>query len=158
MKNLTITWFVLTLMSCSGNQESEQEVLEKNRLDIKTELQLIEETRSNVVLAIKEARYQDISQWVTPDAKTVRPGGPNFDEMFTLGRERGIFPYDSIEMTPIETYIMNDTMAYDWGSSKTYYTDAEGQQIELKNSFLVILKKIDGRWKLHREVASSVLE
>ena len=49
-------------------------------------------------------------------------------------------------------------MAYDWGSSKTYYTNKEGEKIELRNSFLAILKKIDGEWKLHREVASSVIE
>ncbi len=147
----------LLLISCNGknNQTVTNSTME---IDIQAELKSIEETRSSVILAIKEGRYQDIGQWVTPNAKTIRPGGPSFDEMFTLGRERGIFPYDSIIMTPTETYIMNDSMAYDWGSSRTYYTNEEGKQIELRNSFLVILKKIDGKWKLHREVASSVLE
>lgn len=123
-----------------------------------TELAQIEELRSAVILAIKEGRYEDIGQFVTADAKTVRAGGSGFDEMFALGKERGIFPYDSISMMPTETLIMNDSMAYDWGSSKTYYTNKIGKQIELNNSFLVILKKDNGKWKLHREVASSMLE
>nr|WP_299339943.1 nuclear transport factor 2 family protein [Allomuricauda sp.] len=158
MKNLTIACIALILISCNGENKTNPKAHEENVIDIPAELQLLEETRSNMVLALKEGRYQDISKWVTLDAKTVRPGGPDFDKMFALGKERGIFPYDSIKMTPTETYIMNDSMAYDWGSSKTYYTNEEGEQVELNNSFLVILKKVDGTWKLHREVASSVLE
>lgn len=149
----------LILISCNGQRnDSVLKTTAENKINIESELKLIEETRSKFSLAIKEGRYHDLGQWLTPDAKTVRPGGPGFDAMFALGKERGKFPYDSIIMSPTETHLLNDSMAYDWGSSRTYYTDKEGKHIELKNSFLVILKKIDGKWKLHREVASSVLE
>ncbi|NNL01733.1 MAG: hypothetical protein HKP39_05615, partial [Eudoraea sp.] len=47
-------------------------------------------------------------------------------------------------------------IAYDFGVSRVYYTNSEGNVVELKDSFLVILKKDkDGTWRLHREVASS---
>lgn len=144
-------------MSCTGNQTKSNPV-SPPEIDIEKELEGIEDLRSNFVLALKEGRYEDIGKLVTADAKTIRAGGSGFDEMFALGNERGMFPYDSIIMTPTETQIMNDSMAYDWGSSKTYYTNKEGEKIELRNSFLAILKKIDGEWKLHREVASSVIE
>ncbi|MEX0997441.1 MAG: hypothetical protein WDZ45_10365 [Flavobacteriaceae bacterium] len=40
------------------------------------------------------------------------------------------------------------------------YTKPDGESIELSDTFLVILKKDknDVNWKLHREVASAVLE
>ncbi len=157
MKHLLLAIIFFSLLSCTSDRTNTnpQSI---TKIDFEKELAAIEQVRSQVSLALKEGRYQDIGQWVTPDAKTIRPGGLGFDEMFALGKERGRFPYDSILMTPTETYIMNDSMAYDWGSSRTYYTDKEGKQVELRNSFLVILKKVDGGWKLHREVASSVLE
>jgi hypothetical protein len=157
MKNLMLTIIIITLLSCTGNQTKSNPV-SPPEIDIEKELEGIEDLRSNFVLALKEGRYEDIGKLVTADAKTIRAGGSGFDEMFALGNERGMFPYDSIIMTPTETQIMNDSMAYDWGSSKTYYTNKEGEKIELRNSFLAILKKIDGEWKLHREVASSVIE
>lgn len=147
----------MSVLSCGGEQTN-LELASTPKINVEKELEEIEKLRSNFSLALKEGRFEDMGKWVTKSAKTIRAGGPGFDEMFELGKERGTFPYDSIIMTPTETHIMNDSMAYDWGSSLTYYTNKEGQQIELRNSFLVILKKEGGEWKLYREVASSVLE
>lgn len=157
MKNSLILAFIFSLISCTG-ERTDSSASSATTIDFEKELAGIEATRSNFILAIKEGRYQDIGQWVTSDVKTIRAGGSGWDNMFALGKDRGRFPYDSIVMNPTETYIMNDSMAYDWGSSKTYYTNENGEQVELRNSFLVIMKKVDGEWKLHREVASSVLE
>jgi hypothetical protein len=157
MKHLLLASIIFILTSCS-TETVQNDTTADAAINSEEELAAIEQVRAKVMLAIKEGRYQDIGPLVTADAKTIRPGGPGFDEMFALGKERGMFPYDSIFMTPTETFILNDSMAYDWGSSKTYYTNKEGEQVELRNSFLVILKKVDGEWKLHREVASSVLE
>lgn len=157
MKNLVLASAFIFLLSCSIEQTNDKQVA-LPKIDMERELAGIEKLRSRFISALKEGRYEDIGALVTPDVKTIRAGGAGFDEMFALGQERGTFPYDSIIMTPTETYILNDSMAYDWGSSKTYYTNEEGRQIELRNSFLTILKKVDGEWKLHREVASSILE
>ena len=159
MKYAIFPLVIILLFAC--NNANEQNKLAEpitNNIDMKKELAAIEEVRANFSLAIKEGRYEDIGQWVTSDVKTVRPGGDEWDNMFALGKERGRFPYDSIIMTPTETYIMNDTMAYDWGTSSVYYTNGEGNQIELKDAFLVIMKKENGEWKLYREVGSSFVE
>ena len=60
-------------------------------------------------------------------------------------------------MRPKETIIVSDSVAYDFGTSSTYYTNENGESIELTATFLAILKKDrnDGKWKLHREVANT---
>jgi len=72
----------------------------------------------------------------------------------------GQFSYDSIRMQPIETVIVSDTVAYDFGTSSVFYTNENGEPVELEDTFLVILKKDkkDGKWRIHREVASAVVE
>ena len=63
-------------------------------------------------------------------------------------------------MSPEETVIVSDSIAYDYGTSKVYYTNDKGESVELQDTFLVIMKKDknDGVWRLHREVASSIVE
>lgn len=58
-------------------------------------------------------------------------------------------------MNPKETVIVSDSVAYDYGTSQVFYTNENGEEVMLTNSFLVIMKKVqDGNWRLHREVAS----
>ncbi len=47
-----------------------------------------------------------------------------------------------------------------FGTSSVYYTNENGEPVELEDTFLVILKKdkTDGKWRIHREVASAVVE
>lgn len=144
--------FILStlLVACYG-----QRAQEKPKTDIKAELAKIEETRNGFMLALKEQRYQDIANFAMPDIESTGPDTEKWWEMRRLGKERGAFPYDSIIMYPKETLILNDTMAYDYGTSSTYYTNEEGEQVELRDTFIVILKKdTDGVWKMYREVAS----
>ena len=60
-------------------------------------------------------------------------------------------------MRPEETIIVSDSVAYDFGTSSVYYTNGDGKPVEIEDTFLAILKKDkeDGRWKLHREVATT---
>ena len=62
-------------------------------------------------------------------------------------------------MKPIETVIVSDSIAYDFGTRKTYYTNEKGKVIELQDTYLAILKKgKDNIWKMHRDVASGLVE
>lgn len=159
MKYLFFPLALIFLAACNNAKEPVNlDEGATNDIDMEKELAGIDQVRTNFARILKEGRYEDMGQLVSSEVKTVRPGGSDWDTMFALGKERGRFPYDSIIMTPTETYIMNDTMAYDWGSSKVYYTNVEGETVELRNSFLVILKKENGAWKLHREVGSSFVE
>ncbi len=146
------------ILLCSCKHENKPVTDFTQKLDLEKELAEIENLRDGFSLTLKEGRYEDMGKWISSDAKIVGPGGAEWNKMFELGRERGKFPYDSIIMKPTETHIMNDSMAYDWGTSLVYYTDEEGKTIELRNSFLVILKKENGEWKLHREVGSSTVD
>ena len=60
-------------------------------------------------------------------------------------------------MQPKETIIVSDSVAYDFGTSSVYYTNEQGEPVEIQDTFLAILKKDknDGKWKLHREVATT---
>ena len=122
------------------------------------DLQGIEETRAGFISAIDEGRYQGLANYTTPDINMVPPGSQDWLAMYRLSGERGAFPYDSIRMTPVETVIVSDDTAYDFGHSKVYYTDEDGNVVKLQNSYLAILKKdTSGKWRLHREVASATV-
>ena len=162
MKNLLLIFLTLILISCNEKtNQSNIESTNEDKIDIQAELESIEETRTAFQLAIKEKRYGDLKQYATSDFKAVSPGSEDWLEYKRI-REKpmGQFSYDSIRMRPQETIIASDTIAYDFGTSSVYYTNAEGEPIELKDTFLVILKKDknDGKWKIHREVASAIVE
>lgn len=162
MKKLSFLLFAFAIIGCNENQSvTEEPVQESNSIDLKAELNSIEETRSAFQKAIKEKRYADLRQYATADMKGVSPGSEDWlDYKRIREKPMGQFSYDSIRMKPQETVIVSDSVAYDFGTSTVYYTNAEGESIELKDTFLVILKKDkkDGVWKMHREVASAVVE
>jgi ketosteroid isomerase-like protein len=162
MKNLILFLLTFTLISCiRKTDKAELEPQPTTNIDIQTELESIEQTRAAFQLAIKEKRYSDLSQFITSDMKSVSPGSEDWLEYKRI-REKpmGQFSYDSIRMRPQETIIVSDTVAYDFGTSSVYYTNAEGKSVELTDTFLVILKrdKKDGKWRVHREVASAIVE
>lgn len=147
----------LPLLGCEGQRAP---AATSPRLDVERELAAIEETRAAFSAALKARRPQDLRGLVTPDARTVGPGAPDWDLMRELGANRGSpFPYDSIAMRPIETVVVNDTIAWDFGTSSVYFTNEQGEVQELQDTFLAILRKgADGVWRLHREVASARVE
>lgn len=150
MKNLAFILLCLLAFGCSSEQST------KSKLNISAELAGIEQTRNSFQSALKEKNYDIIRGLVTKDVITISPGSEDWNTMYKKNQERGPFPYDSIIMNPSETVIVSDSIAYDFGVSKVYYTDSIGNVVELKDSFLAILKKEeDGIWRLHREVASS---
>lgn len=144
------------LFSCKPEGDSKESISDSHSIDIQAELAGIEETRQAFMKAVKENDVEKIIQLSTPDVLTIAPGSDGWKDMYAVSKKQGPFPYDSILMTPKETVIVSDSVAYDLGNSMVYYTDAEGKVVELKDTFLAILKRgKDGVWRLHREVASS---
>ncbi|WP_299365425.1 hypothetical protein [Winogradskyella sp.] len=158
MKNL-IFLLALILLSCNEkSKESHSEPSKTKALDIEAELASIEKTRAGFQLAIKEKRYSDLKNYSTKDIISLTPICGTWEEYKQLRDEPvGSFSYDSLIMKPKETIIVSDSVAYDFGTSSMYYTNAEGEPVEIKDTFLAILKKDknDGKWKLHREVATT---
>ncbi|MBO6881055.1 hypothetical protein [Winogradskyella sp.] len=132
--------------------------MDENKIDYQAELASIEETRAGFQLAIKEKRYADLRNFSTREIISLTPICGTWEEYKRLRNEPvGSFSYDSLVMKPTETIIVSDSVAYDFGTSSVYYTNEKGEPIEIEDTFLAILKKdkSDGKWKLHREVATT---
>ena len=156
MKVFAFIFCCFLLTSCQEIAQNNEDSSDKANMNI--ELEAIESTRNSFIQAIDEKRYQDLSNLTTEDIIQVAPNDSEWNTMYRLRGELGLFPYDSIRMDPIETVILNDSMAYDFGVSTVYYADSLGQTHQLKDTFLAIMKKDSlGKWRLHREVASSRL-
>lgn len=149
----------LFLISCNEkNSQSEIKSTDVKEIDIQAELASIEETRKGFQLAIKEKRYADLRNFGTKDIISLTPICGTWEEYKRLRNEPvGSFSYDSLIMKPKETIIVSDSIAYDFGTSSVYYTNEQGEPVEIEDTFLAILKKdkSDGKWKLHREVATT---
>ena len=152
----------LIIFTACNNHESKpkdkNEITIENELDIEAELKSIEELRSGFELAIKEKRYGDLKMFGTKDIISLTPICGEWEQYKTQrSNPNELFSYDSLIMSPKETIIVSDSVAYDFGTSSVYYTNKEGQAIEITDTFLAILKKDkrDGKWKLHREVATT---
>ncbi len=140
--------FVLAIILVAGCQTES--------IDYEKEYAAIEESRAGFEQAIAEGRWSDLGDLSAEGIITVGAGSADYAKMYELGQNRGTFPYDSIKMHPVETIIVNDTLAYDFGYSEIFYTDENGNTVKLDNSFLAIIKKEeDGVWRLFREVMST---
>ena len=159
MKNLRLFLVTIFLISCNEkNKQTEIKSMDETKIDIQAELASIEETRAGFQLAIKEKRYADLRNYGTKDIISLTPICGTWEEYKRLRNEPvGSFSYDSLIMKPKETIIVSDSIAYDFGTSSVYYTNEQGEPIEIEDTFLAILKKdkSDGKWKLHREVATT---
>jgi len=161
MKNTMLLFLlVLTLVSCV--EKRDKVVIEPPRtpkIDVEAELAKIEQVRKSFEQTVKEKRYGDLGKFTTEDMISIGPGSEDWIAYRKLREKHGNkFRYDSIKMNPKETVILSDTMAYDFGVSSVFYTDENGTVHEMEDTFMVIMKKDkDGEWKLHRELASSLV-
>lgn len=157
MRNLILLLVAINVCSCNDTS-NETELHNENKIDIQAELESIEQTREGFELAIKEKRYSDLKDYATSDVISLTPICGEWEEYKRLiENPNNLFSYDSLVMRPEETIIVSDSIAYDFGTSSVYYTNEEGKPVEITDTFLAILKKDkkDGRWKLHREVATT---
>ncbi|MBN7816287.1 Cif family virulence factor [Algoriphagus pacificus] len=148
---------MIFLFSC---QAPVQEQEAKPTLDISAELKKIELLRTEFQNTVKERRYDDLRKFATSDMISIGPGSEDWKAYRKLREENGNkFRYDSMIMKPIETKIISDSMAYDFGVSSIYYTDENGEVHELRDTFLLLLKRTeDGDWKMFRELASATVK
>ena len=128
----------VTLMLSCQNEKSEPASIstEPQKMDIQAEQDSIEETRNGFQLAIKENRFADLQNYATNNVKSLTPDCGPWAAFKNLRAEpTGKFQYDSLVMRPRETIIVSDSVAYDFGMSSTYYTDENGQSVELTATF-----------------------
>ena len=157
MKYLLPLILFFALVSCNTEVKENQN---EPTINIAQELEKIDQMRKSFEKTVKERRYEDLGQFVTKDMISIGPGSEDWKAYRALKEKHGNkFRYDSIKMNPKETVIVSDTVAYDFGVSSMFYTDETGTVHELKDTFLVLLKKNkEGEWKLFRELASANVE
>jgi ketosteroid isomerase-like protein len=145
------------LLSC--DEKNSNSSLQKNSIDYEMMLRTIDEFHNSYELAIKENRLDDLDNLYATDSKVIPPGGDEWNDLLKLAEERDIIvAYDSMLINIVETKILNDSTAYDWGTSLIYFTDREGKTQKIDDSFFVILKKRKGQWKIFRELSSAFVE
>ena len=128
-------------------------------VDIKSEYDNIEASRTLFTQSLKSKDYLPLMKCVTKNFISINPGTVPWKVINEMFEKRGGIPYDSVQMKPIETVIVSDSIAYDFGTRKTYYTNEQGKVVELQDTYLAILKKgKDNIWKMHRDVASGLVE
>lgn len=162
MKKLMLLMVTVFFASClETNRTDDIKTEDAPKINIDQELTSIEQARNAFQKAFKEKRYADLSNFIMVGFKGVSPGSEDWMAYNKLSKNpTGQFSIDSIVMRPRETAVVSDSMAYDFGTSSVYYKNEDGQLIELKNSYLTLLKKdkMDGKWKLFRDVSSSLVE
>ncbi|MCS5490192.1 YybH family protein [Algoriphagus limi] len=161
MKRVLIILMGVIAFSC-GEEPNDEQINDAQipSFDVEAELEAIERSRAQFLLAFKEKRYSELSQFTTSDMIGVNPGTEDWQEYLQLMRNpSGQFSIDSIQMRPKRTVVVSDSVAYDYGTSTLFYTNSEGENIALDYTFLVIMKKdkVDGRWKIHLDVSSGLV-
>lgn len=101
--------------------------------------------------------FETMGNLLADGAVMVGPGGPQWDAL----RAESEFPWPpgvALEMTPIETVVLNEEWAYVFGTSTATYTpEGTTEPQTLRDTHLVLLRKTEAGWKLYREVASPAL-
>lgn len=122
-----------------------------------SELYQVNLLRSNFQKYVRTKQWDSLRTTLSTNAKIIPPGSETWKFIWSKAGPEWPIPYDSIRIDPIETVRLNDSMVYDWGRSTVYYTDENDSSQTVQNSYLVLLKKENGKWTLYREVASATV-
>ena len=116
----------------------------------------IDAVRDRFMQAMANADFAALAQIASEDTIMIPPGSEQHLEMLAAAGE-GLAPGFRIDITPIETVFISDEWAYERGTSvQSWQPEGASNRIELPNSYLILLRKIDGEWKPYREVASAL--
>lgn len=147
---------IMLITGCQTKEQNQGQMEKGTAIDTTAILSAIDSLRSNYQTAVNNGNYEKLSGLVTKDAKMVQPGTSEWDAMRKAAE--GPFPKGAtIDIRPMETHVMSKDWAYDMGSSTISYTpEGADDSKTLTDTYLVILKRTDDGWKVHREVASAM--
>ena len=116
----------------------------------------IDELRGEFQRAIAEQDFAALGQMMHPEAIQVMPASAEWLAMNEVKGDAPFAPQYTITITPIETRIINNEWAYDFGNSVSTYVPEEGAEpIRVRDTYLLLLRNTGDGWKLYREVASA---
>lgn len=98
--------------------------------------------------------FETMGSMLADGAVMVGPGGPPWDSL----RAASEYPWPpgaTLDITPIETVVLSEEWAYDFGTSTATYTPEGASEVRtLRDTYLLLLRNTEDGWKLYREVAS----
>lgn len=93
---------------------------------------------------------------IAEGAVMVPPAGNGWNEMLAAGGDAPYPAGSSIEITPIETVVIDGEWAYEMGTSVfTWTPEGADEPVELRDTYLILLRNQGDGWKIWREVASA---
>ena len=152
MNLLLLIITLTTLIACSGPSDG----MQSNAFDREAATDEINVVRSQFEKAIADGDMTALGALVFPSTIMIQPGSADWKAMQNLAAGAPFASGATIEITPIETVIMSAEWAYDFGASVVRYPDpSTGDEIVLRDTYLLLLKNEGDGWKPYREVASA---
>ncbi|PQA85593.1 nuclear transport factor 2 family protein [Hyphococcus luteus] len=149
-KGLFLLGAAALLAACAEQPATEPSV------DHEAAIAEIDALRSGFERAVAEGDMAALGALVTPEAIMLQPGSADWKAMQALAAGAPFPPGAEIRITPFETKIVNATWAFERGASLVAYADpASGDEIVLRDAYLLIFRNDGEGWRLHREVASA---
>ena len=108
------------------------------------------------VAAMAASDFAALAEIVDPDAVMIGAGSAGHLEMYAAAGE-GLAPEYRIEISPQEFVMMDQEWAFERGTTiQSWQPEGAEERVEVRNSYLLILRNSDGQWKPYREVASAL--
>jgi len=143
-----------SLLAC---QPQEQQPGQPAAVDTAAVIAVIDSMRTLYEHAVATGDFETMGRMLADEAVMVGPGGAQWDSL----RAASEYPWPpgaTLDITPIETVILSDEWAYEFGTSTATYTpEAANGPRTLRDTYLLLLRNTEQGWKLYREVASPAL-
>lgn len=115
----------------------------------------IDTLRNAYEQAVATGNFSNMGAMLAEGAVMVPPGGAQWDSLFASS-DLPWPPGATIDITPIETRVLNHQWAYEFGNAVVKYTPKGATAAQsLKDTYLIIFHNTGDGWKVFREVASS---
>lgn len=150
-------WPILAVVTLSACQPREEQVRSGAAVDTGGVIAIIDSMRTLYEQSVARGDFETMSGMLADGAVMVGPGGPSWDSL----RAASPYPWPpgaTLEITPLETVVLSEEWAYDFGTSMATYTPpGASERRTLRDTYLLLLRNTEDGWKLYREVASPSL-
>jgi hypothetical protein len=147
-------WAILGAVVLSACQPREEQLRPTASVDTAGVIATIDSMRSLFERSVAGGDFDTMFGMLAEGALMVGPGGPSWDSL----RAASPYPWPpgaTLEMRPIETVVLSEQWAYDFGTSTATYTPpGSTERRTLRDTYLLLLRNTEDGWKIYREVAS----
>lgn len=145
---------MVALVSLSACQPREQQSAHDAAVDTAAVVAIIDTMRALYEEAVATGDLEAMGSILADGAVMVGPGGPAWDSL----RAASPYPWPpgaTLDITPIETVVLSQEWAYEFGTSMaTYRPEGADEPRMLRDTYLLLFRNTGGGWKVYREVAS----